>query len=100
MNYADVDRIYRTLPLDQIPWNSGSPPEELTGLVKDGTVRPCRAVDLGCGAGNYAIYFPASALRSRASTVRPPRSGSHGSTRKRSPGAGLWSLISSATCMK
>jgi SAM-dependent methyltransferase len=57
MKYADVDQIYRTLPLEQIPWNSGSPPDELTGLVKDDVVRPCRAVDLGCGAGNYAIYL-------------------------------------------
>lgn len=57
MKYADVDRIYQTLSLENIPWNSESPPEELVDLVNDGTVRPCKAVDLGCGAGNYAIYL-------------------------------------------
>jgi cyclopropane fatty-acyl-phospholipid synthase-like methyltransferase len=25
--------------------------------VRDGVVRPCRAIDLGCGAGSYAIYL-------------------------------------------
>ena len=57
MKYADVDRIYRTLPLEQIPWNSENPPKELIDLIQRGTVRPCRAVDLGCGAGNYAIVL-------------------------------------------
>lgn len=57
MKYADVDRIYQMLSLENIPWNSESPPEELVDLVNDGTVRPCKAVDLGCGAGNYAIYL-------------------------------------------
>ena len=57
MKYADVDRIYRTLPLDNIPWNSETPPDALVQLVQNGNVRPCRTIDLGCGAGNYAIYL-------------------------------------------
>jgi len=57
MKYADVDRIYRTLPLDNIPWNSESPPDALVQLVQGGKVRPCRTIDLGCGAGNYAVYL-------------------------------------------
>ena len=78
MKYPDVDRIYRTLPLEQIPWNSGSPPDELTGLVKNGTIRPCRAVDLGCGAGNYAIYlaglgFEVTGIDSSSTAIRIAR---------------------------
>jgi 2-polyprenyl-3-methyl-5-hydroxy-6-metoxy-1,4-benzoquinol methylase len=57
MKYFDVDRIYKTVPLDQIPWNSKTPPDALAGLVQDGKVRQCRTIDLGCGAGNYAIYL-------------------------------------------
>jgi cyclopropane fatty-acyl-phospholipid synthase-like methyltransferase len=57
MKYADVDKIYQTIPLDTIPWNSETPPDELVNLVKDGKVRPCKTIDLGCGAGNYAIYL-------------------------------------------
>jgi SAM-dependent methyltransferase len=57
MKYADVDRIYRTVPLENLPWNSVTPPDALVRLVQDGKIRPCRAIDLGCGAGNYAIYL-------------------------------------------
>jgi SAM-dependent methyltransferase len=57
MKYADIDRIYRTVPLDAIPWNVGTPPDALVALVESGSVRPCRTIDLGCGAGNYAIYL-------------------------------------------
>lgn len=55
MKYADIDRIYQTLPLDTIPWYSETPPDALVKLVEEGIVQPCRAVDLGCGTGNYAI---------------------------------------------
>lgn len=57
MKYADVDRIYQTIPLEDIPWNSETPPDALVRIVQDGKVRPCRTIDLGCGAGNYAIYL-------------------------------------------
>ncbi|WP_440955080.1 class I SAM-dependent methyltransferase [Methanosarcina sp. Mfa9] len=57
MKYADVDKIYRNVPLDKIPWNSETPPDALVKLVQSGKVRPCKAIDLGCGAGNYAIYL-------------------------------------------
>jgi cyclopropane fatty-acyl-phospholipid synthase-like methyltransferase len=59
MKYADIDRIYRNVPLDKIPWNYDIPPDALVELVDSGNVRPCSAVDLGCGAGNYAIYLAA-----------------------------------------
>ena len=59
MEYTDIDRIYRNVPLDKIPWNNEIPPDALVELVESGKVRPCRAVDLGCGAGNYAIYLAA-----------------------------------------
>jgi SAM-dependent methyltransferase len=54
---VDIDEIYRKIPLDRIPWNSEAPPEAIVELVEGGRVRPCRAIDLGCGAGNYAIWL-------------------------------------------
>jgi cyclopropane fatty-acyl-phospholipid synthase-like methyltransferase len=51
------DEIYRGSPLDEIPWNSETPPDLLVELVNSGRVRPCKAIDMGCGAGNYAIYL-------------------------------------------
>jgi SAM-dependent methyltransferase len=57
MRYADVDRIYQTIPLEDLPWNNETPPGALVELVRKDVVRPCKAIDLGCGAGNYAIYL-------------------------------------------
>jgi SAM-dependent methyltransferase len=52
-----MDRIYRNIPLEEIPWNIESPPDALVELVESGKVKPCKTIDLGCGAGNYAIYL-------------------------------------------
>ena len=34
-----------------------TPPEPLVELLDAAKVLPCKAIDLGCGAGNYAIYL-------------------------------------------
>lgn len=52
-----MDQIYRTMPLDKIPWNLESPPETLVQLVESKRLKPCRIIDLGCGAGNYILYL-------------------------------------------
>ncbi len=52
-----MEEIYRNMPLDEIPWNIESPPEALVTLVESDQVKPCRTLDLGCGAGNYAIFL-------------------------------------------
>jgi len=57
MKYADIDRIYQDIPLDSIPWNIGTPPDALVALVMGEGVRPCTTIDLGCGAGTYAIWL-------------------------------------------
>ena len=54
---VDMDRIYKNMPLEKIPWNSETPPEALLEMVESGRVKPCKAIDLGCGAGNYAVYL-------------------------------------------
>ena len=53
----EMDRIYNSMPLEKIPWNIETPPDALVELVDGGEVKPCKAIDLGCGAGNYAIYL-------------------------------------------
>ena len=57
MKTVDIDEIYRRMPPDTIPWNIETPPDALVELVRSGKVKPCRTIDLGCGAGNYAIYL-------------------------------------------
>jgi cyclopropane fatty-acyl-phospholipid synthase-like methyltransferase len=56
-NQKRMDEIYRNTPLEDIPWNRETPPDLLVHLVDTGKVQPCRAIDLGCGAGNYVIYL-------------------------------------------
>ncbi len=48
--YEIVYRYFRA------PWDIGAR-EELVTLVESGRIRPCRALDLGCGAGANAIYL-------------------------------------------
>ena len=52
-----MEKIYRSMPLNEIPWNTEIPPELLQELVETGKVKPCKAIELGCGAGNYVIYL-------------------------------------------
>ncbi len=59
MKYPDIDKIYRTMPLSGIPWNCEVLPEPITRLLEEEKIRPCRTIDLGCGAGNYAICLAA-----------------------------------------
>ena len=54
---VQMDEIYKNTPLEDIPWNMETPPLPLVELVDSGQVQPCRVIDLGCGAGNYAIYL-------------------------------------------
>jgi cyclopropane fatty-acyl-phospholipid synthase-like methyltransferase len=52
-----MERIYREQPLDAIPWHMDHPPDLLRDLVESGRIKPCRAIDMGCGSGSYAIYM-------------------------------------------
>lgn len=40
----------------RMPWEQG-PRDELVRLIASGRIRPCRAIDLGCGTGANAIYL-------------------------------------------
>jgi 2-polyprenyl-3-methyl-5-hydroxy-6-metoxy-1,4-benzoquinol methylase len=57
MDKSRIDNIYKNKSLEEIPWNMETPPAALVELVKSGKVKPCRCIDLGCGAGNYSVYL-------------------------------------------
>jgi SAM-dependent methyltransferase len=58
MNLRDkMEEIYSNTSLDKIPWNIRQPPKQLVELIESEKIVPCRAVDLGCGAGNYSIWL-------------------------------------------
>lgn len=48
--YEIIYRYFRA------PWDIGAR-EELVALVDSGRIEPCRAIDLGCGAGANAIFL-------------------------------------------
>jgi SAM-dependent methyltransferase len=60
---ADMNRIYGELAPGEIPWNLEEPPGLLVELVESGRIAPCDAVDLGCGAGNYAVWLAGRGFR-------------------------------------
>ena len=41
----------------RMPWEQEGPRDELGRLVESGRIRPCRAIDLGCGTGSNALYL-------------------------------------------
>jgi len=72
---VDIDKIYRETPLEKIPWNVETPPEAMVELVRSGSIKPCKTVDLGCGAGNQAVYlagmgFSVTGVDSSAEAIR------------------------------
>lgn len=44
-------------PVGEIPWEIAGPPSELVRALEEEELKPCKALDLGCGTGNYAIYL-------------------------------------------
>jgi cyclopropane fatty-acyl-phospholipid synthase-like methyltransferase len=51
----EMERIYREVPLEKIPWCLEDLPQPVEDLLRSGKLKPCKAVDLGCGAGAYTI---------------------------------------------
>ena len=58
-----MDRIYAELAPREIPWNLEDPPALLVELIDSGRIAPCDAVDLGCGAGHYAVWLAGRGFR-------------------------------------
>lgn len=52
-----MEGIYSKFSPETIPWNIETPPELLVSLITGGLIKPCRALDLGCGTGYYALYL-------------------------------------------
>jgi 2-polyprenyl-3-methyl-5-hydroxy-6-metoxy-1,4-benzoquinol methylase len=57
MNKDEMEKIYRNMPVEKIPWNIETPPKVLVELIESGKVKTCKTIDLGCGTGNYALYL-------------------------------------------
>ncbi len=56
-SYKDWDRVYRDYLLEELPWELGKPRETLVELVESGRIKPCKTLDVCCGAGTNTIYL-------------------------------------------
>ena len=54
---VQMEDIYRKIPPEKIPWNIETPPDILVRLVRNRRLVPCRTIEFGCGAGNYAVWL-------------------------------------------
>lgn len=52
-----MEKIYREMSPEDIPWNIETPPDILRDLATHTVLKPCKVIELGCGAGHYVIYF-------------------------------------------
>jgi methyl halide transferase len=52
-------------------WDAGMPSGELRRVVEDGTIRACRAVELGCGSGTDAVYLASQGFDVTAIDIAP-----------------------------
>lgn len=42
-----------------LPWDTGRHDKNLERAIRDGTIAPCRALELGCGTGTNALWLAA-----------------------------------------
>lgn len=52
-----MEKIYREMSQADIPWHMETPPKALQTLITDHVLKPCKIIELGCGTGNYVLYF-------------------------------------------
>lgn len=55
-NVDNWNRLYRTQGHD-LPWCVDKMPAWFTEVVNSGWMSPCKALDVGCGVGNYAFHL-------------------------------------------
>lgn len=48
------NQIYSEQSPDIIPWNSLELPTAIHELISNKSIEPCKAIDIGCGLGNYS----------------------------------------------
>jgi SAM-dependent methyltransferase len=53
------------------PWDIGRASADLKQTVENGTLRPCRVVELGCGTGNDSIYLAGRGFDVTAIDIAP-----------------------------
>lgn len=52
--HADWNDRYRE---GNLPWDTGRPSSELQAVVSQNAIRPCRALEIGCGTGTTSVWL-------------------------------------------
>jgi methyl halide transferase len=53
------------------PWDTGQPSSELQRIIAEIPVRPCRALELGCGTGSSAVWLAQEGFAVTALDISP-----------------------------
>ena len=53
----DKDIFEKIYEKPEAGWTKHVPPTELIDLIKNGKIKPCKVIDVGCGEGYYSIYL-------------------------------------------
>jgi SAM-dependent methyltransferase len=53
------------------PWDTGQPSSELIRVVAAESIRPCRAIELGCGTGTNAVWLAQNSFEVTAVDLSP-----------------------------
>jgi len=64
----DWNQRYET---GDVPWDSGKPSAELIRVLREWDIRPSRALELGCGTGENAVYLAQQGFEVTALDVAP-----------------------------
>lgn len=52
--HADWNERYRE---GNLPWDTGRPSSELQAVLSQNAIRPCRALEIGCGTGTNSVWL-------------------------------------------
>src|SRR5262249_50729465 len=52
--HPDWNDCYRD---GSLPWDTGRPSSELQSVLSQNAIRPCRALELGCGTGTNCVWL-------------------------------------------
>jgi len=54
-----------------LPWDTGRPSSELQRVLSRNTIRPCRALELGCGTGTNTVWLAQQGFEATGVDVAP-----------------------------
>src|SRR4051795_6119507 len=54
-----------------LPWDTGQPSSELQHVLGQNTIRPCRALELGCGTGTNSVCLAQQGFEATGIDVAP-----------------------------